>query len=123
MKSHPNSRVILMEDELDQIRKKRFSQIQDEERASGVNEETVARAQDDEFQAQRQMILRKILTPEARMRLSNIRMAKPDVVKSLEDQLIQLAGSGRIGVVDDSMLKQLLRKIMPRKREINIERR
>ena len=112
-----------MEDELDQIRKKRLSQAQAEEGIPDTGRDVVAQAQEDEYQAQRQMILRKILTPEARMRLSNIRMAKPDVVQGLEDQLIQLASSGRIGVVDDSMLKQLLRKIMPTKREINIERR
>ena len=115
--------VILMEDELDQIRKKRLAQVQDEDQAPGMDGGAVAKAQEEEYQAQRQMILRKILTPEARMRLSNIKMAKPDVVRSLEDQLIQLAGSGRIGVVDDSMLKQLLRKITPTKREIKIERR
>ena len=66
------------------------------------------------------MILRKILTPESRSRLSNIRMTRPDVVRNLDDQLIALASSGRIRVVDDRMLKELLRKIMPRNREKNI---
>ena len=80
-------------------------------------------AQEEEYQARRQMVLRKILTPEARMRLSNIRMARPDVVQNIEDQLIALASAGRIGVVDDMMLKQILRKVMPKKREIKIERR
>lgn len=80
-------------------------------------------AQEDEYQARRQMVLRKILTPEARMRLSNIRMTRPDVVQNIEDQLIALASAGRIGVVDDMMLKQILRKVMPKKREIKIERR
>ena len=112
-----------MDDEIEQIRKKRLTQVQGEEGVSGPDEGAIAKAHEDEYKAQRQMVLRKILTPEARMRLSNIRMAKPDVVQNLEDQLIQLAGSGRIGVVDDAMLKQLLRKIMPKKREIKIERR
>ena len=80
-------------------------------------------AQEEEYQARRQMVLRKILTPEARMRLSNIRMTRPDVVQNIEDQLIALASAGRIGVVDDMMLKQILRKVMPKKREIKIERR
>jgi len=112
-----------MDDELEEIRKKRFSAIQSEEAGPGPEEGAIARAQQEEYEAKRQMMLRKILTPEARMRLSNIRMAKPDIVRNLEDQLLTLAASGRIGVVDDAMLKQLLRKIMPKKREINIERR
>lgn len=112
-----------MEDELEQIRKKRLAHVQGDDADQGRVQESMAKAQEEEYQSQRQMVLRKILTPEARMRLSNIRMAKPEVVKGLEDQLIQLAGTGRIGVVDDEMLKKLLRKIMPSKREIKIERR
>ena len=112
-----------MEEELDQIRKRRLAHVQGEEADQGRVQESMARAQEGEYQAQRQMILRQILTPEARMRLSNIRMAKPDVVQGLEDQLIQLAASGRIGIVDEEMLKKLLKKIIPSKREIKIERR
>ncbi|MCK4615038.1 MAG: DNA-binding protein [Thermoplasmata archaeon] len=110
-----------MEDELEQIRRKRQETLQREEQAVGIDEG--AMAQEDEYQARRQMVLRKILTPEARMRLSNIRMTRPDVVQNIEDQLIALASAGRIGVVDDMMLKQILRKVMPKKREIKIERR
>jgi programmed cell death protein 5 len=113
-----------MENELDQIRKKRLAQVQDGDEGDQAQAQgAMANAQEEQYQAQRQMILRKVLTPEARMRLSNIRMAKPDVVQNLEDQLIQLAASGRIGVVDDAMLKKLLQKVMPTKREIKIERR
>lgn len=113
-----------MENELDQIRKKRLAQVQDGDEGDQAQAQgAMANAQEEQYQAQRQMILRKVLTPEARMRLSNIRMAKPDVVQNLEDQLIQLAASGRIGVVDDAMLKKLLPKVMPTKREIKIERR
>ena len=112
-----------MEDELEQIRKKRMSSVQSDEMGPGPEEGAVAQAQQDEYESKRQMILRKILTPEARMRLSNIKMAKPDVVRNLEDQLIQLASTGRIGVVDDATLKKLLMKVMPKKREIKIERR
>jgi programmed cell death protein 5 len=42
----------------------------------------------------------------------------------VEDQLIALVQNGRINQqVDDAMLKQILRKIAPQKREINIERK
>ena len=110
-----------MEDELEQIRKKRLSTIQRDVESPEYDGGAMANAQEREYQARRQMILRKILTPEARSRLSNIRMAKPDVVVSIEDQLIALASSGRIGVVDDKMLKQILRKLIPRKKEIKIK--
>jgi programmed cell death protein 5 len=46
------------------------------------------------------------------------------VVESVENQLIMLVQSGRITQqIDDYTLRQILRKIMPQKREIKIERR
>jgi programmed cell death protein 5 len=42
----------------------------------------------------------------------------------VEDQLIALVQAGRISQqVDDAMLKTILRKVAPQKREISIERK
>ena len=68
--------------------------------------------------------LPQILTPDARDRLANIRVANPQLAESVEIQLIQLAQSGRIqGVINDAMLRDILRKVAPAHREITIERR
>ncbi len=112
-----------MEDDLEQIRTKRLAALQETEGIQSDDEQEAARAQNEEYQARRQMVLRRILTPDARARLSNLRMAKPEFVQGVEDQLISLASSGRIGVVNDAMLKQILQKVIPRKKEIKIERR
>ncbi|MEM0355253.1 MAG: DNA-binding protein [Desulfurococcaceae archaeon] len=56
--------------------------------------------------------LRIILTPEAKSRLDNLRVVKPDVVNLIEQQLIQLAEAGRIPVpITDDFLKKLLEQI------------
>ena len=73
---------------------------------------------------QKQAMLRQIMTPEARDRLGNIRLANPQMADNVEMQLIQLAQSGRLrGVIDDAMLRNILGQIAPQKREITIERR
>ncbi len=76
------------------------------------------------MRAQRQAILRQILAPEARERLGRITLAYPQLAQDIENRLIALAQSGKISsVIDDATLRQILRAIVPKKRDINIERR
>ncbi len=78
----------------------------------------------DQVQAQRQQVLRQILSPEARERLGRIELAYPELKENIENQLISLAQSGRVQrVIDDATLRQLLERVVPRKREMKIERR
>jgi len=60
----------------------------------------------------RRAIIRVILTPEARSRLDNLRLVKPELVESIENQLITLAQSGRIKVpITDEELKKILEAV------------
>jgi programmed cell death protein 5 len=105
--------------ELDELRRRKMADLQRQQQQHAMAEE-----QQKQIDTQKQMIMRQILTPEARDRLSTLKMAYPEIARSVEDQLIALVQSGRINQqVDDAMLKQILRKIAPQKREINIERK
>ena len=50
----------------------------------------------DSQKAMREQMLKVLLTSEARERLYKIRMVKPDTAKIIEDNIIQLASSGRL---------------------------
>lgn len=68
-------------------------------------------------EARRQEILRTILTPEARERLYNIKLVKPEIAKIVEDRLIALAVQGRITrPLTDEELKAILEEIYARTR-------
>ncbi len=102
--------------ELAELRKKRLSQIQNEQLAQEQQEE-----QRRQIEMQRQMILKTILTDEARERLARIKLAKPDYAVTLENQLIQLAQTGRVsGKISDNQLRKLLKQITQAKRESRI---
>ncbi len=112
--------------ELGELRRRRLQQLQQSQTQEAAQAQAFA-AQEAEMarrDQERQEILRRILTPEARERLGRIRLAKPDVAASVEQQLIALAASGRIQrAVDDVTLRALLERIAPERREINITRR
>lgn len=83
-------------------------------------------AQDKEIREEqqriaRESILRIILSPKARERLSNIKMVKPELAKLVEDRFIQLATAGKLThQVTDEELKQVLASLQPPKREFKI---
>ena len=109
-----------MEDaELEELRRRKMAELQRQGEQQAVMEQ-----QTQAIEAQRQAILRQLLTPEARDRLANVRLAYPEIARTVEDQLIRLAQMGQISSqIDDQVLKQILRKVSPQKREINIERK
>jgi len=107
------------DDQLDAIRRRKLEDLQRAQQDRSVQDQYA-----QQVDAQKQAILRQILTPEARERLGRITLAYPDLAGSIEDQLVALAQSGRVNqVIDDATLQQILRRIVPRKREIKIERR
>jgi len=107
-----------MGDELEAIRRRRLEELQRQQ--TQVDE----RDQMAELDAQKQSVMRQILTPEARERLNRLKMTKQGLVEQIESQLIVLAQNGRVaGKIDDAQLKKLLSKAMPKKRDIQITRR
>jgi len=109
------------DEELERLRAKRLEELKNRQKQQ--QQEDVERAQ-QEAEARKQAILRRILTPKARQRLTNLKMVRRDYVEQLELQLIQLSQSGRVQLpIDDDSLKQLLSKLQQGgKRNINIRR-
>ncbi|MEM2930104.1 MAG: DNA-binding protein [Thermoproteota archaeon] len=55
---------------------------------------------------------RIVFTPEARSRLNNLRLVKPQLAEQVEKYLIALAQQGKLKIpVEDAYLKEILEKI------------
>ena len=95
-----------------------------EELQNQAASEEQARQQKIEFELQKQQIMRALLTPEARERLTRGKMARKEEGEQIELLLIQLYQAGKITKqVDDAMLKQILEKaLLSNKREFKIRR-
>ncbi|TFH03307.1 MAG: DNA-binding protein [Nitrosopumilus sp.] len=88
----------------------------DESQEKPVNEE--------EFNAQKENILKQILSSEARMRLNNIKMVKPELSSHIEQYLLGMASQGKVrSPLTDDQLKQILLSIQQPKRDFKINRR
>jgi programmed cell death protein 5 len=107
------------EKELEAIRRRKLQELAHHQEAAHAQQEQAA-----QVEAQRQLVLRGLLTPEARERLGRLKTAYPDIAGSVEDQLLALYQSGRLrNMIDDETLKRILGQVVPRKRDIKIERR
>lgn len=108
----------MSDEELEELRRRKLSSLQRQ-----MSEEQKQAQAQQQLEAQKQALLRNILSPEARQRLTNLGMVKPEFIEQLELQLIQLAQQGRLPIpLSDGQLKQMLVQLQTRKRETKIRR-
>lgn len=107
------------EGEIEELRQKRMQELQ----RRLAKEEQRAQVQ-QQVEMQKQAVLRRILSPEARRRLTNLKIVKPEFADQIELQLIQLAQAGRLKVpVPDDQLKEILSRLQSQRRDITIRRK
>jgi programmed cell death protein 5 len=110
------------DDEIAELRRKRAAQMQQQAIDQQLMQEDMERQK--QADAQIHAILVQILDPEARERLNTIKLTKPDFAKSVEQQLVMLAQSGRLKhKITDEQLKALLQQLQPAKRDFTIRRK
>jgi len=108
----------MSEEEIEEMRRRRLLELR---RRLAEEQQRVQMQQ--QIEIQKQALLRRILTSDARRRLTNLKMVKPEFAEQLELQLIQLAQEGRINIpVTDEQLKEILVRIQSGRREFKIRR-
>lgn len=95
------------DEELEEIKRRKLLELQ-----RRLEEERRREILRQQREMQKQAILRRILTPKARERLSNVKLVRPELANLIEEQLIALAQSGRIRIpITDDVLKSILEEI------------
>ncbi|MDR0471191.1 MAG: DNA-binding protein [Nitrososphaerota archaeon] len=108
----------MSDDELEQIRKRKLNSLQNR-----VSDDQRQAQAEQQIEQQKQALLAKILSPEARQRLNNLKMVKRDFAEQIEMQLIEMAQTGRLPIpLSDAQLKSILLQLQSRKRETTIRR-
>ncbi len=93
--------------ELEELLRRKQAELQ-----RRIEEEQRRREAELQAEAQRQALLRRILTSKARERLANVRLVRPELAKLVEDQIIALVQMGRLKPpVDEDIVKELLEAV------------
>jgi len=90
---------------------------------SSPNDEQPGQPTEEQINSQKEIMLKQILSSEARLRLNNVRMVKPELANLVENYLIGLSTQGKTqGQITDEQLKQVLLSAQQPKREFKINR-
>jgi len=78
---------------------------------------------ENQINAQKEILLKQLLSYEARLRLNNVKMVKPELANMVENYLLDLASQGRSpGQITDDQLKQILLSAQQPKKDFKINR-
>src|SRR5687768_17611825 len=114
-------------DDLEAARRRRLAEIQAAQRRAqpaGQDPEASAQADAAAAQAAVERLLQQVLDPEARERLTRVRMSRPDLAAEVTQQVVSLAQAGRLARrLSDADLKAALARLSGGDRDIKITRK
>ena len=87
------------------------------------DEKNASQEKDSQLKAQKEIMLKQVLSGDARLRLNNVRMVKPELADLVENYILNLSVQGKIsGQISDEQLKQILSSAQQPKRDFKINR-
>jgi len=87
------------------------------------DENNISQEKDNQIKAQKETMLKQVLSSDARLRLNNVRMVKPDLADLVENYILNLSVQGKIsGQISDEQLKQILLSAQQPKRDFKFNR-
>ena len=108
-------------DELDEIRKRKLEELK-KQQVESMQQQAQEQEQLQQQIQQLEAIVKQAFTKEALERYGNLKAAFPDRAVQLLVILAQALQSGQITKIDDNALKEILKKLTPKKKDFKIKR-
>ena len=91
--------------------------------SDAADEEDNNQPNEEQISAQKDIMLKQVLSGDARLRLNNVRMVKPDLAELVENYILNLSVQGKIsGQISDDQLKQILSSAQQPKHDFKFNR-
>jgi len=107
--------------DIDEIRAKKLAELQNTQQQN-AQEQAQEQMQMQQQIEQLEAIVKQVMTKEALERYGNLRTAFPEKAMQILVLLAQAIQQGQLEKVDDSTLKEILKKMTPKKKEFRIKR-
>jgi len=104
--------------DVDELRQRRAREIQERFAQQQADAEAEAR-----YNLQKETLLKAVMTPDAKSRLTRLKLANPQLGEQVEQLIAYLAQSGKVQKIDDTTFKSILLKIKGKKKNITIRRK
>jgi len=101
-------------EEIDEIRQRKLEMLQQQKQEHARAEQQILALEN---------IVKPRFTKEALTRFGNLKTGQPEIAMQLLVILGQLIQAGKVAVVDDDLLVNILKEIQPKKKEIKIIRK
>lgn len=75
-----------------------------------------------QMETMKKQLLGKMLSKEAYERLGRVRFANPELAAQAEMYLLQVYQTGRLGMVSDAQMKEILKLLTSGRRDFSIKR-
>jgi programmed cell death protein 5 len=99
------------QDDIDEIRKKKLQELQQQQNQEQPSQEELDNQEKDRG-AMLKHLLRKILTSDARKRLTNVRLVDEEKASKVEKYLLTLAKQDKLAnKVTEEQIKQILQEV------------
>ena len=109
-------------DELEEIRKRKLEELQ-QQHINNLQSQVQEQQQMQQQLEQIESVVKQKLTRDALIRFGNYKTAFPDQAAQLSVILYQLIAKKNISRIDDDSLKEILRELQPKKRDIKITKK
>lgn len=104
--------------DIDEIRAKKLADMQ-----AQVQNQAQEEAQFETQLAQLETIIKTKMTKDAILRLGNLKAAHPTRATQAVAIIAQFIQSGNVQIIDDALLKEILERLQPEKKEFKITRK